>query len=77
MQGFVDRMGAKASKATQAQDRIKKIEKLKSQVSPTDFDAAAILLPIQQGSVVNPVRPVSQHHRCFLLPLPVLPSPAR
>ena len=32
MQGFVDRMGAKASKATQAQDRLKKIEKLEAQM---------------------------------------------
>ena len=40
MQGFVDRMGAKASKATQAQDRIKKIEKLESQMNLPAFAEA-------------------------------------
>lgn len=54
MQEFIDRFKAKASKAKQAQSKMKMVEKLEEEMSEIDFTASARLYPKLRFDLVRP-----------------------
>ncbi len=55
MQAFIDRFKAKASKATQAQSRVKALEKMATISAVQDTDVAALHFPSPEKPIASPI----------------------